>query len=88
LNLIGSAVRTDLDTSALDPEAKRFAHPEWKLVAYDFPESIHPWYPQLEEAYYRKLMAAIAAPPANWQAFIKQTADEMRATAKTLAANP
>jgi ABC-type glycerol-3-phosphate transport system substrate-binding protein len=86
LNLVGSAVRTDLDTSALVPEAKRFAHPEWKLVAYDFPESIHPWYPQLEEAYYRKLMAAIASPPADWQAFIKQTADEMRATAKTLAA--
>ena len=88
LNLVGSAVRTDLDTEALVPQAQRFAHPDWHLVAYDFPESVHPWYPQLEEAYYRKLMAAIASPPADWQAFIKQTAEEMRGVAKTLAAKP
>ena len=88
LNTVGSAVRKDLDTSALVEQSKRFANPEWNLVAYDFPESIHPWYSQLEEAYYRKLMAAIASPPADWQAFIKQTAEEMRATAKTLAAKP
>jgi len=88
LNLVGSAVRTDLDTEALVPQAQRFAHPDWHLVAYDFPESVHPWYPQLEDAYYRKLMAAIASPPADWQAFIKQTAEEMRGVAKTLAAKP
>jgi multiple sugar transport system substrate-binding protein len=85
LNTVGSAVRKDLDSAGLPEWSQKFANPTWPLAAYDFPESIHPWYPELEAALYRKLMAAIANPPADWQAFIKQTADEMRAQAKTLA---
>jgi ABC-type glycerol-3-phosphate transport system substrate-binding protein len=86
LNFVGAAVRKDLDTSALPPQSQQFAKPTWNMIAYDFPESVHPWYPQLEASFHKKLMAAIANPPADWAAFIKQTAAEMRTEAKALAA--
>jgi hypothetical protein len=85
LKLVGAAVRKDLDTAGLTPQAQKFANPTWPLIAYDFPESIHPWYPQLEAAFHRKLLGAIANPPADYGAFIKQTAVEMRTTATTLS---
>lgn len=85
LKLVGSAVRTDLDTAGLTPQAQQFAKPAWPLIAYDFPESLHPWYPELEASFHRQLLAAIAAPPADYPAFIKQTAQEMRDTAKSLS---
>jgi multiple sugar transport system substrate-binding protein len=86
LNDVGAAVRKDLDVSGLPPQSQEFAKPTWNLIAYDFPESVHPWYPQLEASFHRQLMAAIANPPADWAAFIKQTAEEMRVEAKALAA--
>ena len=86
LQLVGDAVRKDLDTAGLTPHQKQFANPPWTLIAYDFPESIHPWYPELEAAFHRTLLGAIANPPKDYPAFIKQTAEQMRATAKTLAA--
>jgi ABC-type glycerol-3-phosphate transport system substrate-binding protein len=85
LKLVGAAVRKDLDTAGLTPQAQKFANPTWPLIAYDFPESIHPWYPQLEAAFHRKLLGAIANPPADYGAFIKQTAADMRQTATTLS---
>lgn len=86
LQLVGDAVRTDLDIAELTAHQKQFARPTWPLIAYDFPESIHPWYPELEAVFFRKLVAAIADPPKDYPAFISQTATEMRAEAKTLAA--
>jgi hypothetical protein len=71
--------------SALPAQSQAFARPSWNLIAYDFPESVHTWYPQLEASFHKKLMAAIANPPADWQAFIKQIAAELRAEAKALA---
>jgi multiple sugar transport system substrate-binding protein len=88
LNIVGAAVRKDLDVSALPPQSQEFAKPTWNLIAYDFPESVHTWYPQLEASFHKKLMAAIANPPSDWNAFIKQTAAEMRTEAKVLAAKP
>jgi ABC-type glycerol-3-phosphate transport system substrate-binding protein len=85
LKLVGSAVRTDLDTDGLPEQSQRFARPSWSLIAYDFPESIHPWYPELEAAFHRKLLAAIASPPSDYPAFVRQTAAELRETAKSLA---
>ncbi|MBV9735230.1 MAG: extracellular solute-binding protein [Acidisphaera sp.] len=85
---VGSAVRKDLDVSGLSERASMFARPTWPLVAYDFPESVHSWYPQLEAAFHRKLLGAIANPPTDYPAFIHQTAEEMRALAKTLAQKP
>jgi hypothetical protein len=86
LKMVGSAVRTDLDTEGLSVPGQMFAKPTWNLIAYDFPESVHPWYPELEAAFHRKLLAGIASPPGDYPAFIKQTAGEMRDTAKSLAA--
>ncbi|MFI5015445.1 MAG: extracellular solute-binding protein [Hyphomicrobiales bacterium] len=85
LRIVGSAVRKDLDTAGLSERARMFASPQWALAAYDFPESVHPFYPELEAAFHRKLLGALTSPPADYQAFIRETADEMRALAKTLA---
>jgi multiple sugar transport system substrate-binding protein len=86
LRLVGSAVRKDLDVAGLTRHQQQFARPEWPMVAYDFPEASLPWYPELEAAFHRKLLGAIASPPADMDAFIRQTADEMRTLAKQLAA--
>ena len=86
LAIMGAAVRKDLDVAALSPRAQFFAAPKGTLYAYDFPESVHSFYPELEAAFHKKLMGALTRPPADWQVFIAETATEMRATAKTLAA--
>jgi ABC-type glycerol-3-phosphate transport system substrate-binding protein len=86
LDNVGSAVRKDLNISALSDRQKLFASPAWSLAAYDFPESVHAYYPELEAAYHRKLMGALAKPPANWKAFITETANEMRELATKLSA--
>ena len=86
LKFVGAAVRKDLDASGLPPQSQLFTHPTWNLIAYDFPESVHPWYPPLEASFHKKLMAVITSPPADWNAFIKQTAQEMREEAKALTA--
>jgi ABC-type glycerol-3-phosphate transport system substrate-binding protein len=86
LAIMGSAIRQDLDISALSAHQQAFAKPSWRLYAYDFPEAAFPWYPELEAAFHRKLLAAIADPPADYAKFIAETAAEMRALAKDLAA--
>jgi multiple sugar transport system substrate-binding protein len=84
LENVGAAVRKDLDVSTLSPRSQYFAKAEHKLVAYDFPESIHTFYPELEAAFHRKLLSGIANPPADWKAFIAETAKEMRDLAAKL----
>ena len=86
LELVGAAVRKDLDIAALSERAQFFAAAKGKLVAYDFPESVHAWYPELEAAFHRKLMGALANPPKDVDAFIKETAAEMRDLKTKLAA--
>jgi ABC-type glycerol-3-phosphate transport system substrate-binding protein len=86
LETVGAAVRNDLDVSSLSPRQQFFAKAEAPLIAYDFPESIHPFYPELEAAFHRKLLDGIANPPKDWKAFIAGTAQEMRDLAKKLAA--
>ncbi len=44
------------------------------------------FYPELEAAYHRKLLGALSKPPADWKAFISETANEMRDLATKLAA--
>ena len=85
LATMGAAVRKDLDVSALSPRAQFYAKPTGPLYAYDFPESVHTWYPELEAAFHRKLLDGIVNPPPDWKPFIAQTATEMRALAKQLA---
>jgi multiple sugar transport system substrate-binding protein len=86
LDNVGSAVRKDLDVSALSERQKFFATPTGTLIAYDFPEATHAFYPELEAAYHRKLLTGMAKPPANWKAFITETANEMRELAAKLQA--
>jgi ABC-type glycerol-3-phosphate transport system substrate-binding protein len=86
LDNVGSAVRKDLDISALSERQKYFAAPAHNLAAYDFPEATHAFYPELEAAYHRKLMSGIGKPPGNWKAFIAETAGEMRELATKLQA--
>jgi ABC-type glycerol-3-phosphate transport system substrate-binding protein len=85
LENIGAAVRKDLDVSKLSPRQQFFAAPKGRLAAYDFPESVHAFYPELEAAFHRKLLAGIASPPAEWKKFIAETAAEMRDLAGKLA---
>ncbi len=76
-------MRKDLDVSKLSERSQYFAKAEHRLVAYDFPESIHAFYPELEAAFH-KLLSGIANPPADWKAFIAETAKEMRELAARL----
>jgi ABC-type glycerol-3-phosphate transport system substrate-binding protein len=85
LTMVGSAVRKDLDVSALPAQSRPFAAPTWRLAAYDFPEASLVWYPELEAAFHRRLLGAIARPPADLKAFIAETAGEMRVMAKALS---
>lgn len=86
LELIGSAVRKDLDVSALSERQRFFAVPSAPLNVYDFPEASIAHAPELEAAYHRKLLAALSKPPKNYKAFIDETAREMRALNARLAA--
>jgi ABC-type glycerol-3-phosphate transport system substrate-binding protein len=79
LEVMGAAVRKDLDVARLSPRQQWFARAEHRLAAYDFPEATHPWYPELEAAYHRRLLAGIASPPRDMAAFIGETAQLMRA---------
>lgn len=85
LELVGAGVRKDLDVSKLSPRQQVFAKADYRLVAYDFPEAVHTFYPELEAAFHRKLMVGIASPPKDWKVFIKETAGEMRELAAKLS---
>lgn len=84
LKLLGAAVRTDLDTDGLSERQRRFAKPDWPLAAYDFPEASLPWYPELEAAFHRRLLGAIASPPPAIGVFIAQLGSDMQAQAQAL----
>ncbi len=86
LGMVGSAVRKDLDVAGLSERQQMFAKPKWALIAYDFPEATLTWYPELEAAFHRKLLGAIASPPSDVDAFIRATAGEMREMVKQLSA--
>jgi ABC-type glycerol-3-phosphate transport system substrate-binding protein len=81
LRHIGAAVRSDIDLGQLSERRMFFARPQGTLAAYDFPESLHDFYPQLEANYHRRLLTAIASPPRDWDAFIAQSAAELQAFA-------
>lgn len=86
LSIMGAAVRKDLDASALSERQRFFAKPEGVLYAYDFPESVLTWYPELEAAFHRELLNGISNPPPDWKPFIAATAEKMRSQAAQLAA--
>jgi ABC-type glycerol-3-phosphate transport system substrate-binding protein len=85
LEIMGAAVRKDLDVSALSERQRWFARANHRLVAYDFPEATHAFYPELEAQYHRRLLAAIGSPPRDTEAFIRELARDMRDAAQRLS---
>jgi ABC-type glycerol-3-phosphate transport system substrate-binding protein len=85
LEIMGAAVRKDLDVSSLSERQQWFARANHKLVAYDFPEATHAWYPELEAQFHRRLLAAIGSPPRDMDVFIRDLARDMRDTAQRLS---
>jgi multiple sugar transport system substrate-binding protein len=78
LRNIGASVRSDIEMDQMSERRMYFARPRDRLTAYDFPESIHEFYPQLEANYHRRLLAAIATPPGDLDAFIRQLGGELQ----------
>jgi ABC-type glycerol-3-phosphate transport system substrate-binding protein len=85
LEIMGSAVRKDLDVTALSERQQWFARAQHNLVAYDFPEATFAYYPELEAQFHRRLLAAIGAPPRDIDVFIRDLAREMRDQAQRLS---
>jgi multiple sugar transport system substrate-binding protein len=75
---VGSAVRGDLPLDGLSERQAWFAKGDHPMIAYDFPESVIPAYPEVEAAYHKALLGALANPPANIDAFIKSTAQDLQ----------
>ncbi len=84
LDLMGGAIRNDLDTSAVTPGLRAFLSKDVKLQTDDFLSSVFPWYGKLQESYYRLLLDAIANPPKDWNAWVQATAAKLRAEVATL----
>ena len=84
LENVGSAVRKDLDIADLSERRQYFAAAKGNLNAYDFPEAALPYYPELEASFHRRLLDAIANPPADWDVFIQETADALRSEVDSL----
>jgi ABC-type glycerol-3-phosphate transport system substrate-binding protein len=78
LTNVGAAVRGDFPITDLSERRMYFAQQKDALAAYDFPESVHPAYPEIEAAYHKALLLAIASPPSDWDAFIKKTAADLQ----------
>ncbi len=78
LTNVGAAVRGDFPIADLSDRRMYFAQQKDRLAAYDFPESLHPAYPEIEAAYHKALLIAISSPPANWDDFIKKTAADLQ----------
>ena len=85
LEHIGASVRGDFAVEGASDNRMFFVQPEHRLAAYDFPESVHPFYPELEAEYHRILLSAIDEPPADWQAFISETAETLRGQVAEMA---
>lgn len=79
LENVGAAVSNTLEIGDLSERRQYFAAAKGHLNAYDFPEAVLAWYPELEADFHRRLLDAISNPPADWDAFIAQTAEDLRA---------
>lgn len=86
LRNVGSSVRGDFPIEGLSERRMYFAQPQHNLNAYDFPESVHSFYPELEADFHRALLEALVNPPSDWSAFIDATAVQMRERVSELSA--
>lgn len=74
----GSAVRPDIPLDGLSETQTFFADPQYPVNANDFLSAKYAWYPKLQDAFYREISDAIATPPADFEAWIGETANKMR----------
>ncbi len=86
LDHMGGAVRSDLDLSGITPSLRPFVASDTRLVSDDFLSAKYPWFLELREAYFKQLIGAITSPPKDWDAWVKQTAEGLRAEVKKLQA--
>lgn len=84
LENMGGVVRTDLDTSGVTPSLKPFVDPGTKLASTDFMTAQYPWFPALQETYYKMLIGAISSPPADWDAWLQESATALQAEVEKL----
>lgn len=84
LDAMGGSIRPDLDLSNVTPGLRAFLDKDMPLQTDDFLNTVFPWYGKLQEAYHRMLVAAIANPPADWNAWLATTAASLRAEVATL----
>jgi ABC-type glycerol-3-phosphate transport system substrate-binding protein len=75
---IGASVRGDYELEMSDHQ-KFFSAPQFPLIAYDFPESIHPFYPQIEEIYHKALLNALTDPDADLDAILEKAEEDIKA---------
>lgn len=73
LKHIGSVVRDDIPIDGLSENQRFFIASDVSSVMYDFPESFHPHYPELEKQYHALLRKAISSPPKNWNEFFTES---------------
>ncbi len=83
LENVGAGVRKDLDVSKLSPRSQYFAKAS-TASSLRRPGIDPHLLSELEAAFHRKLLSGIANPPADWKAFITETAKEMRELAAKL----
>jgi ABC-type glycerol-3-phosphate transport system substrate-binding protein len=86
LDDMGGTVRSDLDTSKVTPGLRPFIAADAHLQVADNAVTIFPWFIKLQAAYYKMLIGAISDPPADWDAWIKDTATKLRAELVSLKA--
>ena len=79
LKFIGSAVRSDLDLTNLTDHGRYFATGKVPTMAYDFPESVFPYYPGCEEIYHKALIKALADKTVNVDALLLQAEKDIKA---------
>ena len=84
LDNMGGVIRSDVDTSNVTPGLRPFLAPDAPLQVSDNAVTTFPWFIKLQAAYYKMLMAAITNPPADWDAWMKDTATKLRAELETL----
>ena len=78
LQNVGAAVRGDFEIEGLSERRQYFAQPKHTLNAYDFPESVHSFYPELEAEFHRELVEILVDPQDDWDAYVEELADRMR----------
>ena len=86
LENMGGTVRSDLDTTKITPGLRPFVSADTKLQVADNAITAFPWFAKLQAAYYKLLVAAISNPPADWDAWMKETASKLRAEKQALIA--